>query len=1083
MKRVLAAFAKNIVFANIVLLLIFIAGSFALKSMVRENFPEFSLDMVTITVPFLGADPEEIEEGISRKLEEAIEGIEGIKLYTTYSSENAGTALIEIREDYDVDKVLDRIRTDIDAISTFPVDADKPIITELLLKDPVVLLYLSGEMSERRIKEYSERIKDELQELDSVSQVDIFGSRQYEIAVEVSEERLREYNLSFSAVSDAIRRSNLNLAGGTIRTKGEEIRIRTVGRKYTGQELADIVVMARPSGEIITLDRIATIHDGFSEDPIQAIINGESSVLIVVNKTKEEDALAISASVETFIKQKQLQIPQGINLDTLYDNTEILRARIDLLVKNGLIGLMVVFLLLWIFLNARLSFWAGLGIPVSISGALAILWAVGGTINLLSLFGLIMVLGIVVDDAIVVGEAIYVHRKQGKPPIKAAVDGVAEVGLPVIAAVITSIVAFIPLGLVGGIMGKFIAILPVVVIACLAVSLVECLILLPAHLGNLPDLNANHRQMNPLTRRLETFHRITRLGMEWFVEKVYMPFLSKALYWRYVSLCVAMSILFITIGLVKSGVIKFLVMPEIDGFIITATVEFPEGSPTATTRQAVEQIDKALLRLSEKTTTLSGESMIRERLALVGQTLGEIPKSGSNLGAVQVILLESEKRGVHTKDLMVAWENEIGVIPGVKALTFEGMAMGPPGAPIEIWVQGYNMDVILAASQEVMDRLRRFDGVYQIRSDFSKGKNEMRLKLKPEARTLGLTVNDLARQVYAGYYGEEALRLQRGRDNIRVKVRYTSDERTHLADVENIRIRTPNGHEIPLFSVAESSFSPGFSTIRRTNGMRRIAVSAGVDTNKANTNEILGELSAGFFRELKTRYPEVRIAIQGEQKKMRESFSSLYIGFPLALIGIYIIIATMFRSYIQPFVIMFTVPFGIIGAVAGHLALGYDLSMMSIFGMVALTGVVVNDAIVLIERINENFAEGMPYFEAILKGGVRRFRAIILTSLSTIGGLMPLILETDLQAKFLIPMALSLASGVLFATVLTLVLIPSLLTILSDFRLLFYRFKYGTWPERLAVEPARNRHDDPFENHAKTDTTVLRKQKAGDTIL
>ena len=532
MKLVLAAFVRNIVFANIVLLLIFIAGGFALKSMVRENFPEFSLDMVTITVPFPGADPEEIEEGISRKLEEAIEGIEGIKLYTTYSSENSGTALIEIHEDYDVDKILDRIRTDIDAISTFPVDAEKPIITELLLKDPVVLLYLSGAMSERRIKEYAERIKDELQELDGVSQIDIFGSREYEIAVEVSEERLREYGLTFASVSNAIRQSNLNLAGGTIRTSGQEIRIRTVGRKYTGQELSEIVVLADPSGNIITLDRIATIQDGFTEDPIQAFINGEPSLLIVVNKAKEEDALAISAALETFVEQKQQQLPHGIHLDILYDNTEILRDRINLLVKYGLIGLMVVFLLLWIFLNARLSFWAGLGIPISISGALAVLWAVGGTINLISLFGLIMVLGIVVDDAIVVGEAIYVHRKNGKPPVKAAVDGVREVGLPVNAAVITSIVAFIPLAFVGGIMGKFIAILPVVVIACLAASLVECLILLPAHLGDLPDLNTNGRHMNPLTRRLETFHRITRWGLVWFVEKIFMPFLRKALYWR-----------------------------------------------------------------------------------------------------------------------------------------------------------------------------------------------------------------------------------------------------------------------------------------------------------------------------------------------------------------------------------------------------------------------------------------------------------------------------------------------------------------------------------------------------------------------
>jgi multidrug efflux pump subunit AcrB len=524
----------------------------------------------------------------------------------------------------------------------------------------------------------------------------------------------------------------------------------------------------------------------------------------------------------------------------------------------------------------------------------------------------------------------------------------------------------------------------------------------------------------------------------------------------------------ITIGLVNSGIVKFEVLPEIDGFIMTATAEFPNGTPPEITRQAIDQIDKALLRLAKKTKTRSGDPLIKDRLAIVGQTLGTIPDFGPNFGAVQVILLESEKRGIHAKDLMVQWEKEIGLISGIKALTFEGMATGPPGAPIEVWVQGYDMQDILAASEELMKKLHQFEGVYQIHSDFSPGKNEIRLTLKPEARTLGLTVDDLARQVYTGYYGQEALRLQRGRDDIKVKVRYTADERTNISDFENIRIRTHSGLEIPLRSVADLAYAAGYSTIIRTNGMRRVAVSAGVDTNKANTNEIITELKADYFSALANRYPGLIISLQGEQKKMRESFGSLYIGFPLAVIGIFIIIATMFRSYLQPFVIMFTVPFGIIGAVIGHLALGFDLSMMSIFGMVALTGVVVNDAIVLIERINENIAEGLSFFDAIINGAARRFRAITLTSLSTIGGLMPLILETDLQARFLIPMALSLAAGVAFATVLTLVLIPGLLTILSDFRLLAARYRTGVWPQRTDVEPARDRHQDPLRMKAKS---------------
>jgi multidrug efflux pump subunit AcrB len=1061
MKNVLTAFARNTVFANIVLVLIFLAGGMALFSMIRENFPEFSLDMITITVPYPGADPEEVEEGISQKIEEAIEGLEGIKQVTTKSNENSGSVNIEVKQNYEVNEVLDRVRSQVDAISNFPVDAEKPIISELLLNDPVLLLYLAGDMSERRLKEWAEIVKDELQQIDVISKVEIFGARNYEIGIEVSEQRLREYRLTFNMVTEAVRRSNLNLAGGTIRTQGEEIRVRTVGRKYTGEELAQIVVMAKPTGEVITLDRLATINDGFSEDPFAATINGEPALIIIIYKSQEDDALTISHAVNRYVSQKVQQIPQGATIRTLYDNTEMLRDRIKLLVRNGIIGLSLVFILLWIFLDIRLSFWAGMGIPISITGALAILWFIGGSINMISLFGLIMVLGIIVDDAIVVGEAIYVHRQNGAPPLQAAVDGTCEVGIPVIAAVVTTIVAFIPLALVGGIMGKFIRILPMVVIACLIVSLIECLILLPAHLSHLPDPNRVNHSGSRLRRMLSNMHRLTSRGLEWCIDHLYKPFLSKVLYWRYISFCTAIAVLLITIGLVKGGIIKFQVFPEIDGFVATATVEFPNGTPVELTRQAVEEVEGALLRLNDRLPTLSGEPLVQSRLTLIGQTLQEMPQSGTNYGSVQAILLTSEQRGMHSKDVMVEWEKEVGVLPGVKSLVFEGMAMGPPGAPIEIWIQGTNMDDILNASDDLKTRLGQFEGVYQIRSDFLPGKNEMRFELKPEARTLGLTVDDLAKQIYAGYYGEEAVRLQRGRDDIRVKVRYTAGERRQLAEMDRIRIRTQTGHEVPLLSVANVYFSSGYSTITRTDGRRRVAVSADVDSKKANANEVFNELSSHYFPQLTDRYPGITVALQGEKKKMRESLSSLYVGFPLAILGIFIIIATIFRSYAQPFVIMFTVPFGIIGAIWGHLLLGFDLTIMSMFGIVALTGVVVNDAIVFIERINENLAEGMRFFDAILHGGARRFRAIFLTTISTVGGLTPLIMETDFQARFLIPMALSIAAGVAFATVLTLLLIPSLLAILNDFRLLTNKWRHGRWLRREAVEPASYRHLDP----------------------
>ena len=821
MRTLMTAFAKNRVFANIVLVLIFLAGAMAATGMIRENFPEFSLDMITIQVAYPGADPEEVEEGISRKIEEAIEGLEGIKMYTTSSAENSSYTTVEVREDYDADEVLDRVRNKVDSISTFPTDAEKPIISELMLKEPVVLLYLSGNMSEKLLKEWAESLKDEIQQIPHISQVSTFGTRDYEIGIEISEERLREYNLTFEQVAQAVRRSNMNLAGGTIRTTGEEIRVRTMGRKYTGAELASIVVSASPEGDIITLDRVAKIRDGFTEDPMRAEINGERSVLLIISKTPEEDALAISKAVNGFVKEKKSQLPSGANLKVLYDNTGMLQDRIDLLPRNGVIGLCLVFGLLWLFLDLRLSFWAGMGIPVSVSGALAIIWGMGDTINMVSLFGLIMVLGILVDDAIVVGESIYVQRQTGVPPLKAAVDGVCEVGMPVVAAVVTSVVAFVPLAFVGGVMGKFIAILPKVVIACLVISLVECLILLPAHLNDLPAPKTGEETGSMLARIGDAVHRRVKGGMEWFVHRLYVPFLKTALQWRYIAFCTAISILLLTLGLVAGGLLKFEVFPEVDGFVINANVEFPSGTPQETTEKAVRRIDEALLRVAERTKTTSGEPLLEDRLSFVGMTFGDIPDYGPHVGGVQAILLDSEKRGVHSKDLMVALEKEVGPIPGMKALTISGMQHGPPGSPIEVWLQGHDMGDILSAADDLMARLRKFDGVYQVRSDFSPGKNELRLALKPEARALGLTVEDLARQVYAGYYGEEAVRLQRGRDDIRVRVRYAADERRSLSDLEQVRIRTPQGYEVPLFSVADCRFAPGYSTITRTDGMRR----------------------------------------------------------------------------------------------------------------------------------------------------------------------------------------------------------------------------------------------------------------------
>ena len=1062
MRGFFAAFARNTVFANIVISMIVLSGFFAITNLVRETFPEFSLDMITVTVPWPGADPEEVEEGISRKIEEAVEGIDGIKQYDTMASENVGTAVIEVLEGYDVDYVKERVRNAVDAISTFPKDAEKPVTEELLLRSEVTLIALSGAgLTERELKEWAETTKDEVRALPGVSQVQIFGTRDYEIGIELSEERLREYGLTFAQVAAAVRASSLNLSGGVMRTEGEEIRLRTLGRKYTAKEFAAIVVLARPNGDIITLDRLAAIRDDFTEDPIVSRFNGQPTLTISVLKTTDEDTLAIDEAVQAYVDRRQAELPEGLHMTTWGGMSDILKSRIRLLVRNGIIGLTLVFVLLWLFLDLRLSFWSGMGMPISVFGALAIMWALGNTLNMISLFGLIMVLGIIVDDAIVVGEAIYVARKSGAPPLRAAVEGVSEVGMPVIAAVTTTIVAFIPLMFVGGIMGKFIFILPIVVISCLAISLIECLILLPAHLSHLPDPNARVVGYHPVHRVGLRFHRLMNEGLEWFVAHVYEGFMHGVLSWRYVSLAVAIAVLLVTFGFIQSGILKFQVFPKIDGDHITATVEFPNGTPLSITQDAIAQIEQALDRVAERTPTTSGRPLVENVFSLEGQTISETrPTRGSHVGSVLVELLGAAARGAHSEQLMVEWEKEVGAIPGAVSLTFAGREAGPPGAPIEIWLQGQDMTEILAAAEELKEKLGTYDGLYQIQDDFRPGKNEIKLRLKPEARALGLTVAALATQIYAGYFGEEAVRLQRGRDDVRVRVRYPKDERKQLAEFERVRIRTPRGDEVPLLSVADLEFGPGYATIQRTDGMRRVSVTAEVNVAKANANEIFNELSAGYFRDLQKKHRGVQVSLQGEKKKMQESFSSLYVGYPLALVGIFIIIATIFRSYVQPLVIMITVPFGIIGAVLGHLLLGYDLSMLSLFGMVALSGVVVNDAIVLIECINTYIANGIPFFEAIRKGGARRFSAIFLTSVTTVGGLTPLMLEKDMQARFLIPMAISIAAGVAFATLLTLVLIPCLLCILNDFRRVLYWASQRRWPTPEEVEPARLRNVD-----------------------
>ena len=1043
MKKLLTALVSNSILANVLLITIVAVGVLAATRMVREEMPELTIDVIQVWVAYPGADPEEVEEGISRRIEAAIDGIPGVKQYNTTSEEGRAYAFIEVAEGYDVNEMKDRVSEAVDSITSFPAKAENPRISIAKSDEDVIDVVLWGSLPERQLKEWAEEIRGELQRHPQVSLVEINDTREYEINVEVSKERLLAYGLTLPEVSRAIRRGSLSLSSGSIKTQGEEIRLRAIDRKYNGQELRSIVVKALPGGERVTLDQIATIKDGFTDNPAYATLNGQPCVLLWVEKAVGEDAITIARAVREFAAEKQKTLPEGLHISACFDGSEFIAGQISLLVRNGLMGLALVLLILWLFLNTRLSFWVAMGIPISISGALILMWFLGASINQVSLVSFIIVLGIIVDDAIVIGEAIHFQRQLGKPALEAAVDGVREVGLPVIGAVTTTIIAFLPLAFIPGLMGEVIAIMPVVVISALMISLVECLFLLPAHLNHLPAPSDGADATSPFTKRLHRWRNAASDALEWFAHSVYPPVVDLAIRHRYVSLCVAGAIVMVVAGVFVGGHIRVVFWPPIDGNSLRAYVEFPEGTPAEVTRAAIDRTREAVKRVAARTETKDGVPLIRNLYTRVYQT-------APNMGRIYVEIVNPSQRTIHSQDLAAAWEEETGIIPGALRQSYREEAISVGGrADMEIWLQSKEITALVSAANELKEKLRTYDGVYQVSDTFRPGKTELQVKLKDEAHALGLTLEDVSRHLYAGYYGEEAFRFQRGRDDVRVRIRYPESERKTLGELGQIRIPTPKGGEVPFLSVADVEFAQGYSSISGSNGLRRVVVWGNVDSKRAAPHEILADLSKNYLDTMVAGYPNLTWSIHGAAESNAQTVAGLKRGFAIAVLGIFVVMATIFRSYIQPFIILLIIPFGIVGALVGHLVLGIPLTFLSMFGIVALTGIVVNDAIILIECINRLVDEGTPFHEALRKGGVRRFRAIFLTTASTCGGLTPLLLEKDLQAQLVIPMAASLGFGVAFATILTLLLLPCLLAVYDDAR---HAFRLGLLKHRLVPD-------------------------------
>jgi multidrug efflux pump subunit AcrB len=1014
-KGPIAWMAGHSVTANLLMLVLLVGGFFLGYRIKKEVFPDFELDLVQITVPYPGASPQEVERGIILAIEEAVQGLEGVNEVRASAREGVGTVTVEMIEGENLQKLAQDIKSEVDRITSFPEEAEEPQVVIVSRKRYVVSLALYGDQTEAVLREYAEYLRDRLLQNPDITQVDLVGVRNFEISVEISQDTLRTYNLTLEEVAQRIGRTSVELPGGAVKTPGGDILVRVKERKDYGYEFGKIPIITANDGTQVLLEDIAVIKDGFEETDNAATYNGKPTVMIDVYRVGDQTPVSVSNAAKQVVEEVNQELPPGLAVVLRNDRSDIYRQRMGLLVKNGFMGLGLVFILLALFLEIRLAFWVALGIPISFLGSLLVLPAMGVSINMVSMFAFIVTLGIVVDDAIVVGENVYHHHQRGVSWRNAAVFGTREISMPVTFSVLTNMVAFAPLFFVPGILGKVFKQIPVVVVSVFAISLFECFLILPAHVGHQKPLRQGFFGW------MHAWQQKFSSAFVRFVNQRYGPLLKLALRWRYVTTCLGIAVLLIVVGYVKSGRMGFELFPKIESDYAKVTATLPFG----TAFQKTEKVQQMLIKAAQEVVAENGGKTLME---------GIFANINDNTADVRIYLTPPNKRPVSTAQITEHWRERVGVIPGLESILFESDAGGPgSGAAITVELSHKDIGLLEKAAADVADALGFYPIVKDIDDGFAPGKQQIDFQIKPEARSLGLRSREVARQVRHAYYGAEALRQQRGRNEIKVMVRLPKRERISEYNLEEMILRTPAGNEIPLRNAVTIHRGRAYTDINRRDGRRIVTVSADVRP-RSKADEVLRSFKAETLPELQNKYPGLTYSFEGRQADRRESIQSLMRGLLVALVIIFAMLAVPLNSYIQPVIIMTAIPFGIVGAVLGHLIMGYSLSVLSMFGVVALSGVVVNDSLVLVDFANRKERTGMSRREAIHKAGIHRFRPIILTTLTTFGGLSPMIFETSRQARFLIPMALSLGFGILFATMITLVLVPSLYLIVEDIR-------------------------------------------------
>lgn len=1023
MKKIISYFIKYHVAVNIIILAVVIFGYLGTMAMKSSFFPLTESQFINISVIYPGASPQEMEEGVVLKIEDNLKGLVGIDRVTSVSRENSATISVETFVDSDIDVVLADVKNAVDRVPSFPSGMEPPVIAKIEAIAPTIDFTVSGnDLPLTTLKKYARDVENDLRALPGISQISITGFPDEEIEIAVREIDLRAFDLTFADVAQAVQQSNLLVSGGNIKTDYEDYLIRARNRKYYGDDLTNIIVKADQSGNVIYLKDVAIVRDRWNENPDRLFYNDEVAISIQVSNTNSEDMIASADLIKIYIEKFNAE-HDNVQLNISSDRSITLNQRTQLLTENAVIGIILVLLFLSLFLNVRLAFWVAAGLPISFLGMFIFAANLGVTINVLSLFGMIIVIGILVDDGIVIGENIYNHYEKGKSPVRAAIDGTLEVIPPIISAILTTMLAFSIFFFLDGRIGNFFGEVATVVILTLAVSLVEALIILPAHIAHSKALVRDRKK--PTTGLFGAFNKINVKADQFMVfcrDRIYGPYLKFFLNNRFLGLAIPFALLILSFGGIQSKMVRTSFFPTIASDRVSISLSMPQGTNEKITDSIISSIEEAAWQVSEEFTEKQTDNtpVVENIIKRIGP--------GSSNASLTINLLQGEYRDFPSIDITNAIREKAGVVYGAESLTF-GSGSNFGGSPVAVSLLGNNIPELKAAKTELKGILMSNPTLKDVSDTDPAGIKEVRIKLKNDAYILGLTLQSVMSQVRSGFFGFQAQRFQRGQDEIKVWVRYEKEDRSSIRNLDDMWISTPTGNKVPFSEIATYDIARGDVAINHLSGRREIQITADMANSKESATDVMTEIKDNILPGILAKYPSVQPSFEGQNREAAKTIDSANRAGLIALVLIYVVIAFTFRSYSQPFLLFVMVPFSLIGIVWGHFIHGFAINILSWLGIIALIGIMVNDGLVLVGKFNTYLKEGMKFNEALFQAGKSRFRAIILTSLTTVAGLMPLLLEKSRQAQFLKPMAISISYGIMIATFLTLLMLPLLLSI------------------------------------------------------